>query len=126
MNWKRFVRKYSVRFGMYVLITAVLMTASVLIYNSKLTPYIYSNDSWDQIEPFVPTTNISYNILFDQHSHTYYSDGILSVEQNIRWHIAMGFNAGAITDHNNLKSSEEIAELTPKYQDQILIIQGME
>jgi len=102
------------------------MTVSVLIRYSRLTPYYYTVESWDHVEPFVPETNLTYNVLFDQHSHTFYSDGILSVEQNIKWHIAMGFNACAITDHGNMRSSKDIDAIAAKYEDKIIIIKGME
>ena len=126
MNWKSFLRKYSIRFSVYLLIAVLLITVSVLIRYSNISRYKYTDESWDHIEPYVPSTNLTYNVLFDQHSHTYHSDGILSVEQNIKWHIAMGFNACAITDHNNIKSAKDIAELAPQYANQIVIIQGME
>jgi predicted metal-dependent phosphoesterase TrpH len=38
----------------------------------------------------------------------------------------MGFNACVITDHNTLKNSDDIAEMALKYQNEIVVIQGME
>ncbi len=86
----------------------------------------YYEDSWEDIDPFIPVTNITYDILFDQHSHTKYSDGKLTIRQSIEWHLALGFNAFAITDHNSLENSFEIAELAQEYKDKIIILQGME
>ena len=65
----------------------------------------YSDLDWKNIEPHtIPDYDKSaYNVIYDHHSHTYYSDGALTIRQNIEWHIAMGYNALTITDHNNMK-----------------------
>ncbi|MHA2358401.1 MAG: CehA/McbA family metallohydrolase, partial [Candidatus Heimdallarchaeaceae archaeon] len=80
----------------------------------------------DHITPYVPETNVTYNVLFDQHSHTKYSDGVLTVRQNIEWHISLGYNAFTLTDHNTLRNSADIQELAEEYKEEIIIIQGME
>ena len=69
---------------------------------------------------------MSYNVLFDHHSHTYYSDGKLLVRQNIEWHISLGFTTMAITDQNTLDNAEEIKELAEEYTDEIIVFDGME
>lgn len=61
----------------------------------------------------------------DTHSHTLASDGIMTPEQNILWHIANGFHAFVLTDHNTGKNNAEILGLQAKYP-QILIIPGFE
>lgn len=126
MNYKQFLKKYSIHLGVYIIISMLIIVGSILINNSRIYTLKYTEESWNNITPFIPNTNISYNILFDQHSHTYYSDGILSVEENLKWHIAMGFNAIAITDHNTLRNSKDIEILAEKYKNQIIVIQGME
>lgn len=63
--------------------------------------------------------------LLDTHSHTLASDGIMTAEQNIRWHIANGFNAFVITDHNSCRNNLPSLELQKKYPN-ILIIPGFE
>ncbi|GAF90288.1 unnamed protein product, partial [marine sediment metagenome] len=102
------------------------MAFSVLI--SKFGPgeFTYYDDSWEDSVPYVPITNQTYNVLLDQHSHTEYSDGKVSVRQNIEWHIALGFKAVAITDHNTLKNSEDVKQLAEEYQNEIIVLQGME
>ena len=110
----------------YFIIVGSVMAFSVIMAKFGPAERRYYDDSWKDLEPFVPETNITYNILFDQHSHTKYSDGKLTIRQSIEWHIALGFNAFAITDHNTLKNSEEITELALEYKDEIIILQGME
>ena len=102
------------------------MGLGVLIYLFGPADATYYDYSWDESEPYVPVTNETYNVLFDQHSHTRYSDGKLSVRQNIEWHIALGFTALAITDHNTLENAEEIKELAEEYKNEIIVLQGME
>ena len=64
--------------------------------------------------------------LLDTHSHTTASDdGWMSPEQCVRWHIANGFNAFVLTDHNTGKNNEPILALQEKYPE-ILIIPGFE
>lgn len=66
------------------------------------------------------------NIILDQHSHTLYSDGVLTVEQNVLWHIAHGFNACIITDHDTLKQKTEVQQIAGQYSDQIIVMYAME
>ncbi len=126
MSFLHKLKRYSIHFGLYFLVTFLIIATSVLIHELGPQPLVYSDDSWNEVAPYTPTTNLTFNVIFDQHSHTKYSDGILTVEQNILWHITMGFNACVITDHNTLKNSEDIAEISLKYQSDIVVIQGME
>lgn len=88
---------------------------------------IYSDNDWKDVEPHVPPNfdKGKYNIIFDQHSHTIFSDGKLTIKQNVEWHIAMGFNAIAITDHNNMRHLEEVEQVQEEYEN-FLIISGLE
>ncbi|MBD3185985.1 hypothetical protein GF325_04070 [Candidatus Bathyarchaeota archaeon] len=63
--------------------------------------------------------------LLDTHSHTLASDGRMTPEQNIKWHIANGFNAFVVSDHNTGKNNEPSMILQEKYPS-ILIIPGYE
>eukprot|EP01133_Synstelium_polycarpum_P005637 gene5637-6506_t len=68
-----------------------------------------------------------YNVMMDPHCHTTYSDGALTPEQNIQWHIANGYNAMVVTDHNTMDGAfvaQKIAR--EKYNDQIKVLVGME
>jgi predicted metal-dependent phosphoesterase TrpH len=90
---------------------------------------IYSDDDWKGIDPISPPgyNKTKYNIVFDQHSHTIYSDGKLNIRQNVEWHIAMGYNALAITDHNNMRHLAEINKVRAEYRDKnIIILSGIE
>ena len=90
---------------------------------------IYSDDDWKDVKPLVPPgyDNTKFNVVFDQHSHTHYSDGKLTIKQNVEWHIAMGYNAIAITDHNNMKHLERIDKVRVEYRDKnIIILSGLE
>jgi hypothetical protein len=90
---------------------------------------IYSDDDWKNINPLIPPgyDQSKYNVVFDQHSHTNYSDGKLTIKQNVEWHMAMGFNAVAITDHNNMKHLEQIDKVRAEYHDKnIIILSGIE
>ncbi|MHA1408295.1 MAG: PHP domain-containing protein [Candidatus Heimdallarchaeaceae archaeon] len=126
MSIGAWIHKYSIHLSIYLVISLSIIVGSVFMHQKGPQPYKYTNSSWEEVQPFVPSTNISYDILFDQHSHTKYSDGVLTVEQNIRWHIAMGYKGIAITDHNTLRNSKEIEELAEVFSSQILVLQGME
>ncbi|MBD3351275.1 MAG: hypothetical protein GF364_07290 [Candidatus Lokiarchaeota archaeon] len=61
----------------------------------------------------------------DTHAHTLASDGVLTPEQLIKWHIANGYDAFVLTDHNTDKNNVPILALQDKYPE-ILIIPGYE
>jgi len=63
--------------------------------------------------------------LFDSHSHTLASDGSMTPEQNIKWHIANGYDAFVVTDHNTSANNKPSTDLQEKYPN-ILIIPGFE
>jgi predicted metal-dependent phosphoesterase TrpH len=87
----------------------------------------YTDTDWEDFQ-YTPDYNISeWNILFDGHSHTYYSDGSLSPRQNLLWHMSLGFNAMVLTDHNTFKGVEEIREIArTEYNDSIKVLIGVE
>jgi predicted metal-dependent phosphoesterase TrpH len=87
------------------------------------------NNDWEGIKPLIPPgyDPIKNNTVFDHHSHTSYSDGVLSIKKNVEWHLFMGFNALAITDHNNMRHLEKINEIKEYYLSKgILILSGLE
>ena len=61
----------------------------------------------------------------DTHAHTTASDGWLTPEQCIKWHIANGFDAFVLSDHNTGKNNKPILKLQDKYPE-IVIIPGFE
>jgi hypothetical protein len=70
----------------------------------------------------------SKEILVDLHSHTTYShEGIATPEENIRWHLAHGFDAWAITDHpRTLEGVKRAKEIAREKYPQAIIIAGQE
>ena len=89
----------------------------------------YSDNDWKDIVSHIPPgyDKKQYNIVFDHHSHTIFSDGALTIKQNVEWHIAMGYNALAITDHNNMRHLEKIDKVREEYLEKnIIILSGIE
>ncbi|MBN2154651.1 MAG: CehA/McbA family metallohydrolase [Candidatus Lokiarchaeota archaeon] len=121
---KRVWSKILKNFGIFMLIVVIIMVPSILLSVYGPRQYKYDDNSFEWTYS-VPEASES-NIIFDQHSHTKYSDGILTVRQNILWHIAHGFNAMVLTDHNNLRNSDDLQELALEYTSEFIIIQGME
>ncbi|MFO8018288.1 MAG: CehA/McbA family metallohydrolase [Promethearchaeia archaeon] len=98
-----------------------------MVYTDGPTPYSYAADDWKDVDSISPPgyNESQYNVILDQHSHTLYSDGYLTVKQNIEWHISMGYNTIIFTDHNTLENKEDINELQNEYEN-LVLIQGME
>jgi len=91
--------------------------------------YTYTDNNWKDLMPHNPPgyDKSKHNVVFDHHSHTHYSDGKLTIKQNIEWHIAMGFNAIAITDHNNMRYMEKINGIKQEYaHKRFIILNGFE
>ena len=125
MSIKKRLIKISIRFGIVMLLFWVIVIVSTLSAGYPPAKYLYTNESFDW--EYTPEYNdTQFNIVFDHHSHTLYSDGHLTVEQNILWHLAHGFNAITISDHNTMENAEEIALMAEKYKDDIIFIPGLE
>lgn len=112
-------------FGIFMLVFVIVMVPSILLFYNGPNDIKYKDDSFEGFVYEVPEASNS-NIIFDQHSHTRFSDGILTVEHNIKWHISHGFNAMVLTDHNTLRNSKQLRDLAVKYAAEFIIIQGME
>ncbi len=128
VNKKNF-KSLTTRFIAYVILIAAIITISVLTHEFGPSPNLYSDDDWADVEKVdIPGYNdTQYKGVMDHHSHTYYSDGVLSVKQNIEWHIALGFNIIVITDHDSLQNKKDVDKARNEYKgDDIVIIQGME
>lgn len=122
---KSIFKSYIIRFSLLMSVSLLLIVSSVLIASFPPSRFAYTNESFNfNLSPTYNDTQ--FNIVFDQHSHTKYSDGVLTVEQNILWHIAHGFNAMALTDHNSMKGIEEFETLATEYSSQIVLLKGME
>lgn len=115
------------RFSIFVIIVAIIIVSSVLTYLKSQHMHIYDDNSWDNITSYnVLENETDNNIALDTHSHTVFSDGVLTPRQSVLWHIAMGYNAMFITDHNTLSNQDEIILLKEEFKDRIIIMQGME
>lgn len=126
---KKKVLQLTSRFIAYVFLVATIITVSVLTHEYGPSPTLYGDDDWKDADKVSPPgyNETQYKAVMDDHSHTIYSDGSLSVKQNIEWHISMGFNVIVISDHNTLDNKDDIEELQKEYErDDVLIIQGME
>jgi len=116
------------RFFLFMFFSALFITTCVLINVEGPRKNVYSDSDWEDIEPYIPPGyNASkHNIILDQHTHSLYSDGVLTLKQSIEWHISMGFNAAVMTDHNTVENLDEIEDLQEEYEGEFLIIPGIE
>ena len=90
---------------------------------------VYSDNDWKNSVPHIPPEygKNKHNVVFDQHSHTEFSDGALTIKQNVEWHLALGYNALAITDHNNMRHLEKVDRVRNEYAEKgIIILSGIE
>ncbi|KAL1923574.1 uncharacterized protein VTP21DRAFT_8554 [Calcarisporiella thermophila] len=122
------------RLAQTIIIIAVLF-ALLTLYKYKAVP---NTELYDKLEfewradprSYLVPFNMSfgeYNILLDGHSHTTYSDGVMSPEQVINWHIANGYNAVIVSDHNTIKGGLEAEKIAlEKYNGTIVVIPAME
>ncbi|KAF8950394.1 hypothetical protein BGZ46_004567, partial [Entomortierella lignicola] len=69
----------------------------------------------------------NYDVLLDGHSHTTYSDGRMSPESLLNWHIANGYNALIVSDHNTVEGGLAAQKIAlEKFSGQITVIPAME
>ncbi|MGV9205838.1 MAG: CehA/McbA family metallohydrolase [Promethearchaeia archaeon] len=127
MVTKKNILHFSIRLGLFVVFATFLIAGSILVNVEGPEPYLYGDDDWKNVDAITPPgyNETEYNVILDQHSHTLYSDGALTVKQNIEWHRSMGYNTIIFTDHNTMANKEEIEELQKEYDDMVFI-QGME
>jgi len=66
----------------------------------------------------------NYTVLLDGHSHL---SGLRSPEESILWHLAYGFNAMVVSQHNLVSNAFEVQKIArEKYNDKIKVIVGQE
>jgi len=126
---KRGISRFIARFFIFTFLVAGIIAGAVLMNVFGPNPKLYTDEDWSNLTPYTsPHENISqYNVVLDQHSHTLYSDGVLTVRQNIEWHISMGFNCVIITDHNTVSHNTDIDSLKAEYLARgIIVILGIE
>ncbi|KAI8093276.1 polymerase/histidinol phosphatase-like protein [Halteromyces radiatus] len=124
------------RFLTLVIILAVLIAIGLgLRYTEDMPkPEDFSQLEFNwQVNPSSYLTpynqSFQYNVLLDGHSHSTYSDGKMNVKQLLDWHIANGYNAVMVTDHNTIAGgiyAEKLALQDEYYKERIVVIPGME
>ncbi len=124
-------RQHLKRVGQFLLVMGTFMATCVLSYVLAPPEHLYSNNSWDGIH-YVPPSAAALKgtgpqVLIDPHSHTFHSDGVLTPEQSLLWHMAMGFNACVVSDHGSLEGAIEARDIAhQKYNDSIKVLLGAE
>ncbi|KAG2172323.1 hypothetical protein INT43_004865 [Umbelopsis isabellina] len=91
---------------------------SDLQFNWTVNPSSY-------LKPY--NSSFTYNILLDGHSHSTYSDGKMTVRQLLDWHIANGYNAVIVSDHNTIEGGLAAEKLAlAEYNNTITVIPAIE
>jgi len=124
-------KAFIIRMIIFVVLVGGLIGGSLSALINIRGQYLYRDGDWH--DRYIPSYNQSaYNILFDSHSHTLQSGGALTPEQNIQYHIAMGYNSCVITDKlsddiscwDSTRAALRIAR--ENYSSQILVLIGIE
>ncbi|MHA1370210.1 MAG: PHP domain-containing protein [Promethearchaeota archaeon] len=64
--------------------------------------------------------------LIDLHCHSTASDGLLTPEQLIKWHVSNGYDGMVVSDHNTMDAVNECIEIAKKIAPDFLVIPGVE
>lgn len=129
---KKGILHFFARFLVFSGVVFGIIGGGVYAYVYGPKEFIYQDGDWDNVRyapPFVPG---SLNVLFDPHSHSIYGDGGLTLDQNLQWHIAMGYNSCVVSDQlgkypnvwEGMREARQIAR--QKYNDSIKVILGVE
>ncbi len=115
------------RLFLFVFVTALILVAAMVVENNAPDQYLSTDFSYNNVYHPPELNGSQWNILLDQHSHTNYQGGVLTPEQNVQWHIAGGYNACIITDHNSIDNAVAARNIArSKYNDTIKVIVGEE
>ncbi|KAG0366119.1 Polymerase/histidinol phosphatase-like protein [Gamsiella multidivaricata] len=124
-----------------LLLTGILavLIASTIMYSLRegqpeSLDYAQVNDfDWTPInprgylKPWNETFGDQWDVLLDGHSHSRYSDGRMGSETLLKWHIANGYNALVVSDHNTVAGGLAAQKIAlEKYADKITVIPAME
>ncbi len=122
-GWDLFLRAIFFLFG-----CVAIIATSIII--SLLGPrrVVYRLSDWDDPKLYYhpPYDTAKWNVTLNTHTHTRYSDGKLSVEEAIKYHNAVGFNAAVFTDHNTMANLPEVLQMQAKYAGKFVVIPGVE
>ncbi|NHJ40379.1 MAG: hypothetical protein FK731_10140, partial [Asgard group archaeon] len=87
MSAKKRITNISIKYGISIILLFLVAAIGVLLANYRPASYNYTTESFNwQYDLDYNETEV--NIVYDHHSHTVHSDGILTLEENILWHIA--------------------------------------
>ncbi|KAF9387081.1 hypothetical protein BGX21_000651 [Mortierella sp. AD011] len=121
-----------------LIIILALLIASTLLYSFRdnqpasvdyagVTEFNWTINPRSYLNPMNTSFGNDYDVLLDGHSHTTYSDGRMSPETLLKWHIANGYNAVIVSDHNTIDGGLAAQKIAlEKYADMITVIPGME
>ncbi|KAF9425806.1 hypothetical protein BGZ76_003063 [Entomortierella beljakovae] len=94
---------------------------------AEVQDFNWTIDPRSYLSPMNASFGTNYDILLDGHSHSIYSDGRMSPETLLKWHIANGYNAVIVSDHNTIYGGLAAQEMAlEKYADKITVIPAME
>jgi hypothetical protein len=117
---------FFLEFLMFLVGIILFIAACVVYYYNMRTRWEYSDDDFHWRFPVRDITSTTFNVLLDKHVHTTYKGGNLSIRQNIKWHLANGFNAMVLTEHNCFQPWSNIEPVIQEFAGQVVILQGME
>ncbi|EGC39515.1 hypothetical protein DICPUDRAFT_74920 [Dictyostelium purpureum] len=118
------------------IVIGIIAPITIVIYNNEPRKYLDDSIVINNIDTltFDPRNMTTFdtmlekpNIFLNPHTHTTYSDGSLSPELAIQWHIANGYNVMFMTEHNRINGGLEGERIAKeKYSDKIIVIPGVE
>lgn len=133
-NNSQYLKGVLIRVSVLIAVLAVLIGVSLgVIYSDNLPrseDFSHLEFDWkitpqNYLTPY--NTSQTYNVLLDGHAHSTYSDGKMNVRQLLNWHLANGYNAVIVSDHNSILGglmAEKIA--LEEYNQSIVVIPAME
>lgn len=121
------LKGFLARFGIMNLVVVGVFLSGNALYDRH-----FPEKDWSQVDFTAPVERpvydtSKYNVVFDQHSHSFHSDGVLSEEQVIEWELQMGFNAFVLTDHNSFAGVDKVRRVAEeKYGGKVTVLAGVE
>ena len=87
------------RFILFIFVVIALIIFSVILSILGPSKFKYRLEDWDDTTQYskLDYDKEKWNVVIDCHSHTNHSDGKLTVEQSIKYHLSVGFNACVFT-----------------------------
>jgi hypothetical protein len=83
---------------------------------------------WTNLTAFDGSGAAQARVLFDSHCHTTRSDaGAMTPSEAVQWHVAYGYDAFAVTDHNTVAGAIEAREYAQRaYNGSVVVVPGFE